>query len=202
MSIHPFHLVLSALAHWLNRKQAAIIDYLRVENRVHRYRLGPKRLRFTGAGRRRLAAKAKRIYRSVLPEIARNTTGAMSGFLFDKRYLITDRDPRFTKEFRAIPDGPLLGRTAPGRRVRLRRTLPSRAQSSGAGEQTDRTANGNAGQRRKGRPRIEARRAARSLQESRMSLVQVLQHSFRQGFYVDIARDLTEPWAANQGSAD
>ena len=32
MSIHPFHLVLSALAHWLNREQAAMIDYLKEEN--------------------------------------------------------------------------------------------------------------------------------------------------------------------------
>ncbi|MFT5108627.1 MAG: hypothetical protein ACI8XO_003717 [Verrucomicrobiales bacterium] len=29
MFIQPFHLVLSALAHWANREQAAIIDYLR-----------------------------------------------------------------------------------------------------------------------------------------------------------------------------
>ena len=34
MSIHPFHLALSALAHWANREQAATIDYLREENRV------------------------------------------------------------------------------------------------------------------------------------------------------------------------
>ena len=55
MFIQPFHLVLSAMAHWLNREQAAIIDYLHEENRVLRDRLGPKRLRFTDAERRRLA---------------------------------------------------------------------------------------------------------------------------------------------------
>ena len=44
MSIHPFHLVLSALAHWANREQAAIVNYLREENRVLRDRLGAKRL--------------------------------------------------------------------------------------------------------------------------------------------------------------
>lgn len=69
MFIHPFHLVLSALAHWVNREQAAIIDYLREENRVLCDRLGPERLRFTGAERRRLAAKAKLVCRSVLREI-------------------------------------------------------------------------------------------------------------------------------------
>jgi putative transposase len=69
MFIDPFHLVLSALAHWANREQAAIIDYLCGENRVLRDRLGPRRLRFTDAERRRLAAKAKLVCRSVLREI-------------------------------------------------------------------------------------------------------------------------------------
>ena len=32
MSIHPLHLVLPALAHWVNREQAAIIDYHRERN--------------------------------------------------------------------------------------------------------------------------------------------------------------------------
>ena len=51
MFIHPIHLVLSALAHWANREQAAIIDYLREENRVLRARLGSRRPRFTDAER-------------------------------------------------------------------------------------------------------------------------------------------------------
>ncbi|MFT5413349.1 MAG: putative transposase, partial [Verrucomicrobiales bacterium] len=69
MFIQPFHLVLSALAHWANREQAAIIEYLREENRILRDRLGPRRLRFTDAERRCLAAKAKLVCRSVLQEI-------------------------------------------------------------------------------------------------------------------------------------
>ncbi len=69
MSIQLFHLVLSALAYWANREQAAIIDYLREENRVLRDRLGSKRLRFTDVERRRLAAKAKLVCRSALREI-------------------------------------------------------------------------------------------------------------------------------------
>ena len=40
MSIRPFHLLLSALAHWVNREQAAMIDYLCEENRVLRDLLG------------------------------------------------------------------------------------------------------------------------------------------------------------------
>ena len=43
--------------------------YLREENRILRDRLGPKRLRFTDAGRRRLAAKAKLVCLSALQEI-------------------------------------------------------------------------------------------------------------------------------------
>ena len=69
MFVHPFHLLLAALAHWVNREQAAIIDYLKEENRVLRDRLGSKRIRFTDAERRRLAAKAKALGRCILREI-------------------------------------------------------------------------------------------------------------------------------------
>ncbi|MFT5109011.1 MAG: putative transposase [Verrucomicrobiales bacterium] len=69
MFIQPFHMVLSALAHWVNRERVAVIDYLREENRILRDRLGPKRLKFTDAERRRVAAKAKLVCRSVLREI-------------------------------------------------------------------------------------------------------------------------------------
>ena len=37
-----------------------------------------------------------------MKQIARNLTDATDGFLLGKRYLIFDRDPVFTKEFRAI----------------------------------------------------------------------------------------------------
>jgi putative transposase len=37
-----------------------------------------------------------------MEQVARNATDGFSGFLNGKRYLITDRDSRFTKEFRAI----------------------------------------------------------------------------------------------------
>ena len=74
MFIQPSHLLLSALAHWVNREQAAVIDYLREENRVLRDRLGPKRLRFTDAERRRLAARAKLVCRNVRREIGSPVT--------------------------------------------------------------------------------------------------------------------------------
>ena len=41
-------------------------------------------------------------YGKWMEQVARNATDAFSGFLTGKRYLIIDRDPRFTKEFRSI----------------------------------------------------------------------------------------------------
>jgi putative transposase len=41
-------------------------------------------------------------YGAWMEQVARNATDGLSGFLLGKRYLITDRDPRFTKEFRFI----------------------------------------------------------------------------------------------------
>ncbi len=57
--IQPFHLLVIALAGWLNRHQQAVIDYLIEENRLLKAQLEGHRLRFTDAQRRRLAVKAK-----------------------------------------------------------------------------------------------------------------------------------------------
>ena len=62
--------MLSALAHWANREQAAIIDYLREENRVLKGKLpAGRRLRLNDDERRRLAVRAKAIRRRVLREV-------------------------------------------------------------------------------------------------------------------------------------
>ena len=58
-----------ALAGWVNDQQRDIIDYLQAENRVLREQLPPRRLRFTDAQRRRLAAKAKGLGRRALREL-------------------------------------------------------------------------------------------------------------------------------------
>jgi transposase InsO family protein len=58
------------IAGWMNRKQQDVIAYLQEENRVLREQLGGKRLRFTDAQRRRLAAKAKKIGRRGLRKFA------------------------------------------------------------------------------------------------------------------------------------
>ena len=57
--IQPFHLLVIALAGWLNRHQQAVIDYLIEENRVLKEQLEGQRLRFTDEQRIRLAVKAK-----------------------------------------------------------------------------------------------------------------------------------------------
>ena len=56
-------------AGWVNRSQQNVIEYLHEENRVLRDQLGGKRLLFTDAQRRRLAAKAKAIGRRGLFDI-------------------------------------------------------------------------------------------------------------------------------------
>ena len=54
----------------MNQQQRDVIDYLEEENRVLREQLGPRRLRFTDAQRRRLASKAQTLGRRVLRGIA------------------------------------------------------------------------------------------------------------------------------------
>ena len=51
--------LLLAISGWVNRRQLATIEYLQEEDRVLREQLGGRRLRFTDAQRRRLAAKGK-----------------------------------------------------------------------------------------------------------------------------------------------
>ena len=65
----PFPQVLQflvvAVAGWINQQPRDVIDSLQEENRVRREQLGPGRLRFTDAQRRRLAAQATRLGRRV-----------------------------------------------------------------------------------------------------------------------------------------
>ncbi len=57
-------------AGFLQQKQQTLVEYLIEENRVLREKLGPKRLRFTMAERRRLAVKAKALGRKMLRKYA------------------------------------------------------------------------------------------------------------------------------------
>ena len=64
-----FQFLVVAVAGWINQQQRDVIDYLQEENRVLREQLGPGRLRFTDAQRRRLAAKATSLGRRVLRDL-------------------------------------------------------------------------------------------------------------------------------------
>jgi len=68
--LDPFRFLLIAVAGWMNQQQQFAIDYLREENRVLREQLGDRRLRLNDDQRRRLAAKARRMCRRVLKEVA------------------------------------------------------------------------------------------------------------------------------------
>ena len=70
LSPGPLHLLVLAVAGWLNRRQAAAVQYLREENRVLRDLLGTRRLAFTDDHRRRLAVRGAELGRAFLAEVA------------------------------------------------------------------------------------------------------------------------------------
>jgi putative transposase len=63
-------IVLSVLTRWLDRREREVVAYLIEENRLQRRQLGGRRLRITDDDRRRLAARAYRVGRAALREIA------------------------------------------------------------------------------------------------------------------------------------
>jgi transposase InsO family protein len=74
--LDPFTFLVISVAGWLNQRQQHVIEYLVEENRVLRQQLGNRRLRMTDNQRRQLAAKAKRLSRKVLQQIATIVTPA------------------------------------------------------------------------------------------------------------------------------
>lgn len=68
--LDPFRFLLIALSGWIFQHHLLIIDYLREENRVLREQLGGLRPKFSNKQRRRLFAKAKRLGRKLLSEVA------------------------------------------------------------------------------------------------------------------------------------
>jgi hypothetical protein len=68
--LDPFSFLVLSIPGWLNQRQQQVIEYLVEENRVLREQIGRRRLRFTDNQRRRLAAKAKKLGRQVLAQIA------------------------------------------------------------------------------------------------------------------------------------
>src|SRR5262252_7031823 len=68
--LDPFSFVVISMAGWMNQHQQQVIEYLIEENRVLREQIGNRRLRFSDNQRRRLAARAKKLGRRLLVEIA------------------------------------------------------------------------------------------------------------------------------------
>jgi len=58
-AIQPFHLLVIALAGWLNRQQQTVIDYLIEENRVLKEQLEGQRLQFTDEQRIRFGREGQ-----------------------------------------------------------------------------------------------------------------------------------------------
>ena len=67
--LHPWQMLLLILAGWINQQQLHTIEYLIVENRILREKIGKKRILLTDDQRRRLAAKGKVLGRKALAEI-------------------------------------------------------------------------------------------------------------------------------------
>ena len=68
--LDPFSFVVISTASWINQRQQQLIEYLVEENRVLREQIGNRRMRFSDDQRRRLAARAKKIGRKLLNEVA------------------------------------------------------------------------------------------------------------------------------------
>jgi len=63
-------MLLFTVTSWLDRREREVLAYLIEENRLLRRRVGGRRLRLTDDDRRRLAARAYRLGRQTLREIA------------------------------------------------------------------------------------------------------------------------------------
>src|SRR5688572_28526945 len=73
-SLDPVSFLLVSIAGWMNRHQQSVIEYLIEENLILREQIGSRRLRFNDDQRRRLAAKAKKLGRKLLAQVATNVT--------------------------------------------------------------------------------------------------------------------------------
>jgi len=69
MTWKPWTFFMVALAGWMNRRQQEAIEYLRMENRILREKLGHKRLILNESQKRRLAEAAGKLGRELLREV-------------------------------------------------------------------------------------------------------------------------------------
>jgi transposase InsO family protein len=69
-ALQPWQLLGMILAGWVNRRQQAVIEYLRTENQLLREKLGKRRIILDDTQRRRLAVKGKILDHKLLGEVA------------------------------------------------------------------------------------------------------------------------------------
>lgn len=72
--LHPWHLLVFALAAWINREQEVLIEYLQAENQVLTEKLGDGRILLNDDQRRRLAVKGKILGRKALLKLKTRVT--------------------------------------------------------------------------------------------------------------------------------
>jgi hypothetical protein len=70
MKGRPLEVLLLLFAGWVNRRQLAIIDYLKEENRVLHEQLQGRRLHFTDDQRRGLAMRGNALGRKMLRDLS------------------------------------------------------------------------------------------------------------------------------------
>ena len=70
LDVSAFQMLLLMVTSWLDQREREVLAYLIEENRVLRRQLGGRRLRLTDDDRRRLAARAYRLGRQALREVA------------------------------------------------------------------------------------------------------------------------------------
>ena len=69
-ALGPFWFLVTAIAGWMCRRQQEVIAYLVEENRILREQMSNGRLQLNDDQRRRLAAKAKKLERKTLEQVA------------------------------------------------------------------------------------------------------------------------------------
>jgi hypothetical protein len=70
IDVPAFQMLLLTVTSWLDRREREVLAYLIEENRVLRRQVGGRRLRLTDDDRRKLAARAYRLGRHALREVA------------------------------------------------------------------------------------------------------------------------------------
>ena len=99
----PLQLLLLTVSGWVHRHQQDVIAYLVEENRVLKEQLRGRKLRIDLKTRRaHVAGLTTTPDGAFIARVARNVTDPADGFLRAHRFVICDRDAKFTAEFRHI----------------------------------------------------------------------------------------------------